>query len=103
MELEEIIAAIAAGRVRPSRHSLSEAANDDLVLGEIYWSVTEGGIILETYLDAYPLPACLILGFNTVDDPIHSVWSYDEVSAIAKLVTVYRPDPKRWINWSIRK
>lgn len=103
MELEDIVGAIDAGKISPSRHSLSEAAADDLVLGEIRLSVTEAGKVIEDYPDAYPMPACLILGFNTTGDPIHSVWGYDEVNRVARLITVYRPNPTRWIDWRIRK
>jgi hypothetical protein len=103
MDINNIIEAINAGRVVASRHSLNEAAQDNLVIGEIYFSVVEGGEILEDYPDAYPLPACLILGWNTTEEPIHSVWAYNQVTQIAKLITVYRPDTNRWINWRIRK
>ena len=60
MEIEELVAAIEAGRIIPSRHSLSEAAADNLVLGEICLSATEEGEVIEDYPDAYPMPACLI-------------------------------------------
>lgn len=103
MEIEDIIEAIEAGRIVPSRHSLREAAEDDLAMGEVYLSVTEKGEVIEDYPDAYPMPACLILGFNTIDEPIHSVWGYDGVNQVARLITVYRPDPNRWINWRSRK
>lgn len=103
MDFEKLKEAINADRIFASRHSLREAAADDLVLGEIIWSVVEGGELIEEYPNAYPMPACLILGFNTVGDPIHSVWSYDQVSRTARLVTVYRPDTNRWIHWRIRK
>jgi hypothetical protein len=103
MHIKDITEAINAGRVVLSRHSLREAAEDNLVVGEIYQSVTESGEIIEDYPNAYPMPACLILGFNTTSEPIHSVWGYDEVSEVARLITVYRPDPNRWINWRIRK
>ena len=81
MEIEDLIEAIQAGRIFTSRHSLAEAANDDLVLGEVYLSVVEGGEMIEEYPTAYPSPACLILGFNTFGDPIHSVWSYDRIKS----------------------
>jgi Domain of unknown function (DUF4258) len=103
MEIEVLREAIAAGRVVVSRHGAREAADDDLVLGEIYDAVVTSGEILEAYPNAYPTPSCLVLGFNTIDDPIHSVWSYDQVRQVAKLITVYRPDPDRWINWRIRR
>ena len=103
MEIEAIIEAIKAGRIAVSRHSLREAANDDLVLGEIYLAIIESAELIEDYLDAYPAPACLILGFNTTGDPIHSVWSYDRIKRTARLITVYRPDPERWSNWRLRQ
>ncbi len=102
MNFEDIVEAIQLGRVLPSRHSRKEAADDDLVLGEIYESVLEGELI-EEYPDAYLMPAGLVLGFNTVGDPIHSVWGYDQVSQTARLITVYRPSPDRWINWRQRR
>ena len=73
MDFSALVEAILADRVVTSRHSLSEAANDDLKLGEIYDSVVEDGEVIEDYLDAYPTPACLVLGFNTIAEPIHSV------------------------------
>lgn len=103
MDFDALVDAIVANRVTASRHSLSEAANDDLKLGEIYASVAEGGELIEDYPNAYPMPACLVLGFNAIGEPIHSVWSYDRVRQVAKLITVYRPDPKRWVNWRIRR
>jgi len=103
MELEDIVEAIQSRNVQPSKHSLREAANDDLRIEEVYFSVIDSGEIIEEYPNAYPTPSCLILGFNTFGDPIHSVWSYDRIKHIAKLVTVYRPDPQRWTNWRVRK
>jgi len=35
--------------------------------------------------------------------PVHTVWAYNEESKWAVLVTVYRPDPARWIDWRERK
>lgn len=102
MDINDIIEAINAGRVVPSRHSITEAAVDNLAINEIYFSV-KGGEIIEDYSDAYPLPACLILGCNTTGEPIHSVWAYNQVKRAAKLITVYRPDPMLWSNWRIRK
>jgi hypothetical protein len=103
MDINDIIEAINAGRVVLSRHSLKEAGADRLVTGEIYFSVIEEGEIIEDYPDAYPLPACLILGWNSTREPIHSVWGYNQVTQIVTIITVYRPEPNRWINWRIRR
>ncbi len=41
---------------------------------------------------------------NTFEnEPVHSVWAYNEKTKWAALVTVYRPDPAKWINWQRRK
>lgn len=103
MELDDLITAINADRVTASRHSRNEATADDLVLGEIYLSVVESGEMIEAYTNACPTPAYLILGFNTIGAPIHSVWSYDQVSQHARLITIYRPDSNRWLDWRIRR
>ncbi|MBF0289819.1 MAG: DUF4258 domain-containing protein [SAR324 cluster bacterium] len=50
-----------------------------------------------------PYPSCLIYGKNEKGDPVHSVWAYDEETGIAIMITVYRPDPARWIDWKERK
>lgn len=102
MNVANIVEAINAGRVVRSRHGLREAAIDNLTLDEIYDSVVRGEII-EDYPDAYPLPACLVLGWNESQNPIHSVWAYNQNTQTAKLVTVYRPNAERWTNWRIRK
>jgi hypothetical protein len=34
---------------------------------------------------------------------VHSVWAYHTQNQWAVLITVYRPDPQRWINWRERK
>ena len=50
-----------------------------------------------------PYPSCLIYGKTFSGDPIHSVWAYNIENQWAVLITVYRPDPNRWIAWRERK
>lgn len=38
-----------------------------------------------------------------IESIIHSVWAYNEENQWAVLTTVYRPDPKRWIDWRTRR
>ena len=103
MEIKEIIIAIQAQSIEISRHSLEEAKKDALTIEAINLSVIETGEIIEDYPDAYPYPACLVLSRNQAGEPIHSVWGYNQNTDSAKLITVYRPDPERWIDWRIRK
>jgi len=73
-----------------------------LTFEEIFTSVIQGEII-EDYPDDKPFPSCLIFGENLRRDPIHSVWAYNLENKWAALITVYRPNPEKWINWRIRR
>lgn len=52
------------------------------------------GIIIEQYPDAYPYPACLILGYDADGNAIHVVCGYG-LNAIW-MVTAYYPDLDEW-------
>jgi len=102
MNIKSIISAINKGKIRISEHADEEAQVDDLTFDQIYFSVFHGEII-ESYPSDKPYPSCLIFGKSFSGNPIHSVWAYNEENQWAVLVTVYRPDPNRWINWRERK
>lgn len=102
MEIHKIIKAIEADCVNITRHARKEARDDSLRLDDILFS-TRHGEIIEDYPDDFPYPSCLIYGRASSGDPVHSVWAYDSENGIAVLITVYRPDPGRWIRWKERK
>jgi hypothetical protein len=100
--IENLIRAIRAGRFRVTDHADEEAASDRLTLGAVLDSITEGEII-ESYPTDRPYPSCLVLGRTLEGSAIHSVWAYNGATGWAVLVTVYRPDPNRWVDWRTRK
>ena len=102
MNITSIAEAIRADRVRITHHADEEAQADQLTFDEIYFSALHGEII-EDYPTDKPYPSCLIYGQTFSGDPIHSVWAYNEVNGWAVLITVYRPDPGRWINGRERR
>ena len=102
MHIENIISAIRSNRVRITDHADEEARADRLSYDEVFVSVFQGAII-EDYPDDWPYPSCLIYGNTFRGEPVHSVWAYNETNEWAVLVTVYRPDPDRWIDWRIRR
>ncbi|WP_035258495.1 DUF4258 domain-containing protein [Desulfatirhabdium butyrativorans] len=61
------------------------------------------GEIIEDYPSGKPYPSCLIYGGSFAGELIHSVGAYNSETQWAVLVTVYRPDPDRWIDWRIRR
>lgn len=103
MQLDVLVQAILDRRVRLTRHSVREATADRLSRQEVFDSVQTGGQIIEDYPEAFPLPACLVLGYSISGEPIHSVWGYDEAKQTAVLVTVYLPDSDLWLDWRIRR
>jgi len=102
MDIRHIWEAIREGRVRITDHADEESQNDNLSFDEVYFSTLHGEII-KTYPEDKPYPSCLVFGQSFAGIPIHSVWAYNEASQWAVLITVYRPDPNRWIDWRRRK
>ncbi len=102
MEVTDIQNAIKEGHIRITDHADEEAQNDKLTYDEISFSVLTGKII-EDYADDKPYPSCLIYGNTSENEPVHSVWAYNKDIKWAVLVTVYRPDPDKWINWQRRR
>jgi len=102
VDIRAIIDAIRYNRVRITDHADEEAQADRLSFDEIFYSVLHGEII-EDYPSDKPYPSCLIYGDSFAGEPIHSVWAYNHATQWAVLVTVYRPDPERWMDWRIRR
>jgi hypothetical protein len=102
VEIEDIIDAIRHNRFRITDHADEEAQADHLSFDEVLLSVFQGEII-EEYTEDRPYPSCLIYGDTFSGNPVHSVWAYNQDNGWTVLVTVYRPDPSRWIDWRIRR
>lgn len=102
MNILNIVNAITTRRVRITDHADEEAEADSLSLADVLQSVLNGEVI-EDYPTDKPYPSCLILSATPENEPVHSVWAYNKENGWAVLVTVYRPDPKRWVNWRQRR
>jgi hypothetical protein len=102
MLIQDIQLSVKMNLVIVSRHGREEAEADNLKLDEILSSVMQGEII-EDYPDDQPLPSCLIYGESQNHKPVHSVWGYNKDTGYAVLITVYRPDPAKWINGRTRR
>ena len=102
MNINDIVEAIRANRVRITDHADEEAHIDRPKFDEIYFSVLHGEVI-EDYPGDKPYPSCLVYGQTFSGEPVHSVWAYNQQNQWAALVTVYRPDPRLWVNYQERK
>jgi hypothetical protein len=102
LQIENLLDAIRDNRIRIIDHADEETHSDQLTFEEVITSVVNGEII-EDYPTDKPFPSCLIYGQNYKREPIHSVWAYNPENKWAVLITVYRPDPDRWIDWKRRR
>jgi hypothetical protein len=88
-----------------SKHAKTEMEAEELGVikeNEVHEAISNGKII-NRYLDDQPYPSCLIYGRTKKNRPIHIVSAYSEEDDIAIIVTVYEPDPGKWIDFERRK
>ncbi|MBI2996171.1 MAG: DUF4258 domain-containing protein [Candidatus Melainabacteria bacterium] len=102
MNFEDLKSAIQSDNFRITQHALQEKDADNISILEIKTSIKHAEVI-EDYPSSKPLPSCLVLSFNNKNEPIHTVWALDKGSQIAILITVYRPNPKKWVEYKKRK
>ena len=102
MHIAHLVEAIQHNRIRITDHADEEAQADRLSYDEIFNSVLHGRVIKD-YPDDKPYPSCLVYGNTFSGEPLHSVWAYDSETGWAVMITTYRPDPTRWIDWDTRR
>ena len=56
------------------------------------------GEIIEHYDDDYPLPSLLINGYTAHKRPLHLVVAINEQEKQLIVITVYEPNPIKWLN-----
>ena len=69
---------------------------------EVYEAVSNGKVI-EDYVDDEPYPSCLIYGETDRSRTLHVVCAYATDEELAIVITVYQPNPMKWINYERRK
>ena len=84
-----------------SKHAVDQTILREISVQEIRDSIGDGEII-EDYPDDKYGPSCLIFGMTKRKRPIHIQCSYPTRTLI-KVITVYEPDPEKWIDHKIRR
>ena len=92
---EKVCGAIDAGRVHVSEHGYDEAVADGLRVVDVIEETLRGEVI-EDYPEDPRGRSCLVHLAVDDDRPVHAVWGFDPEVGRAILITVYRPDPRRW-------
>lgn len=99
--LEGIQAKIRAGQFEFSQHAVDQSIIRHIRVQELREAIASGEIIEDHPDDKYG-PSCLLLGFTQAKRPLHSQCSYP-LRPLIKVITLYEPDPQRWINLRIRR
>jgi hypothetical protein len=87
-----------------SRHATQGLIADGLTRAQVERALQSCEIIEDYPTVHRPLPDCLVLGWLSIEEPIHAVVAIDERQERIFIVTVYRPDMKEWKNdWRTRK
>lgn len=103
--IEDIQNCYKSGKVLFSQHAKAEMENEELGRikeKEVNKAILNGKII-ENYPDDKPYPSCLIYGKTEEERPLHVVCAYSKDDDIAIIITVYQPDPQKWIEYERRK
>lgn len=73
----------------------------EISVREIRQAVSVGEIIEDYPRDKYG-PSCLVFGFTPAGRLLHIQCSYPSRPMI-KVITVYDPDPDKWIEFKVRR
>ena len=99
--LTEIQGRIAQGLFEFTQHAVDQSLIRHITVQEAIEAIACGEIIEDYPNDKYG-PSCLVFGKSAGDRPIHVQCSYASRPRIA-IITIYEPDPLRWIDFRIRR
>jgi hypothetical protein len=99
--IEQIRTKIQAGQFEFSKHAVDQSILRQISVQELHEAIANGEIIEDYPEDKYG-PSCLILGFTQASRPLHIQCSYPS-RPLVKIITLYEPDPVRWIDFRVRR
>ena len=103
--LDSIKKCFQRGQVYYSQHARNEMLREEF--GRIWeqevYEAIQNGEIIEAYPEDKPFPSFLVLGKTSSGRPLHLVVAFDEETETSIIITVYQPDPQKWINFKQRK
>ena len=100
-EIETIRQKVADGRFEFTEHAADQSIRRHIAVSEAQYAIANGEVIEDYPLDKYG-PSCLILGYTEAQRPLHIQCSH-ATRPLVKVITVYQPDPSRWIDYRTRR
>jgi hypothetical protein len=99
--IEETQRQLSAGDFDFTRHGFKRAIERDISEIEIREAGKDARII-ESYPDDKYTASCLLLGFTSAGRPLHLQVSLAD-NTVVKIITVYEPDEKEWVDYYQRR
>ncbi len=85
-----------------SRHALDQSIQRCIDVKELEEALLGKIEVVENYPNDKYGPSCLLLGFTDADRALHVLCS-DPSRPRLKVITLYEPDPAKWIENRIRR
>jgi hypothetical protein len=92
---------LANGEFEFSRHAFRRVVERNISEQQIRQAGAKAEVIEDYPEDKYS-PSALLLGFTAGGRPLHFQVSFGD-ALLAKIVTIYEPDPNEWIDHRIRR
>lgn len=101
VDLDAIKARFQRGELEFTQHAVDQTLLRRITVQELREAVEVAEVIEEYPTDKYG-PSCLLLGFTAAARPLH-VQVSDPSRPVIKVITVYQPDPQRWVDLRYRR
>jgi hypothetical protein len=99
--IKDIRAKITLGQYEFSQHAVDQSIIRHISVQELIEAVATGEIIEDYPKDKYG-PSCLVFGTTHTGRPLHIQCSYPS-RPLVKIITLYEPEPDRWIDFKGRR
>jgi hypothetical protein len=99
--IEKIRDKVANDAFEFSQHAVDQTILRHITVQEIREAIA-GAELVEDYPDDKYGPSCLLLGFTQLGRAVHVQCSYPS-RQVLRIITVYEPDPSRWIDYRERR
>lgn len=99
--INEIRQQLLSGNFELTRHGLKRLVERNIRRAEII-ETGNNAVITEDYPNDKYSPSSLIFGLTINNRPLHLQVSRMD-SKILTIITIYEPDPQKWINYSQRR
>ena len=88
-------------QIKFTDHARLEMEKDGISADDVLNAI-ENGKVIEDYVNDRPFPSCLLYG-KSDKNQIHVVCALPQHVNMLIIVTVYIPDPMRWIEFERRR